>query len=613
MHSSSLGQPNHFKKILKRGEIDLSPLERRRLEEMESIVKGIYTARYSKKKAKIFGGYCIWKIQKDANCLFPNDYLNDLDIVVKKDDIIDIICDMLSFSYTIKERFNEGYGNKICTRVKLEREVHEGLIEIKLDFVVGQLIGHWDRKLDFDVNSLIIDELNSYRATDERVKFGKIMQNILNHKFEIIGSLPSKIPDRIGYAHGYKSHSLNMFGPIKLISRYCKMINKGWSCTNSIPKYYTTLFSKNKNIGKKENDMDCCCICMEQPLHKLVSTTSCCEKPFCPGCSVSFLKGMMNNSEIACPYCKGSPYPWSTIRTKQDTEILSDYDETDYEGMHPLDSPEEEEIYIPPLDYYSSNYSSQEEEEIYEDMPPLDSQEEEIYEEEVYEEEIYEDFHPLEHSSQEEGWEIDEEEIYEDVHPLVHSSQEEGEEEEIYEDVPPLVHSNQGGEIYEDMSPIVHSIQEEGIYEDMYPLVHSSQEEGEEIYEDMPPLVYSNQVEDEVPNTNANVLAPNTHRISISIDNTVHFVNIYHFNSDMILVPVSSTPRYQYHLNSGMILVPLSYIPRQIYQRHSLSYYGQYAYDQGQYAYDRGQYVDDQGQYVEDQGQIQEIEHYPQN
>ena len=120
----------------------------------------------------------------------------------------------------------------------------------------------------------------------------------------------AKLPDKIGSRKKMRlvDHNNAMINSVKLITRVCKMKNRGWNILNykdDIPEIFQKMICDHTSEDK-------CPICLGEYPHKYAMKLQCCGKMMCSSCLMGYTMSEMNKTKIGCPLCRQNLFPWIT-------------------------------------------------------------------------------------------------------------------------------------------------------------------------------------------------------------------------------------------------------------------------------------------------------------
>ena len=210
----------------------------------------------------------------------------------------------LSFSFIIKKESLE-YKNKIVhSKLILNYKLRTDITFI-IDISNKNIIGS---NLDFDANGIYMTDKFTFKIMDKLIdhSLSNIIMNIKNKKFKVMKTF--KLPEKNRFQMGIRNNSKDLLEYIKFMERTCKMLSRGWKLNKQKLEdiFNPCLIKKVLNKDSK------CCICFDI-FNKFEIELFCCKQLICFSCCFDHIKARFNNSEIACPFCRGDLFGWKTI------------------------------------------------------------------------------------------------------------------------------------------------------------------------------------------------------------------------------------------------------------------------------------------------------------
>ena len=275
----------------------------------------------------LFGGFPRDLIRYQAG-IIDEDAFNDIDCIIEACTDGELLVKIwrLSGIYSRDPRFNSDNIEKMPSKSSYAGYTmtivcnagFRGLTyEIKIDFV-RKLI---DNVLDFDIGTIIMTDDNTFAIrpckVDNKLEFGKVMQNILTSKFKIIGLAPDasfKVLNGTGIEQLY-----NLIRMIKMCIRTTKKMDQGYDAEpNSIPdEIFKHIRRAKKQCYGCFDNPDQCVYCDEigDTLEgKWCYTLQCCDKLITLECLYKFISshiywyqsnGLRKVTIVLdCPSCK---------------------------------------------------------------------------------------------------------------------------------------------------------------------------------------------------------------------------------------------------------------------------------------------------------------------
>ncbi len=280
----------------------------------------------------LFGG-CVRDYIIPKNKLYPVDFDIGVDNI---DEARTIITSALLFSFDIEEDNTENNGEINHSKLKLIHKFSSDKKPIKfcIDISFKRVIGS---NLDFDVNSIYMTNDRSFHLVDslEYNSLTEIIDNINHKKFRILKTY--KKPMRTRTQIGINKSSKKLIEYIKMMDRTSRMLSRGYKlCDQKLEEIFEPcLIKKINECGETDSEQECNICTSKFKTYEL--ELDCCKQMICFSCTLNHIKGRFGNTDIFCPYCRGDPFGWKTIRGDQ----ISDHEEdrpierniNNYEGL----------------------------------------------------------------------------------------------------------------------------------------------------------------------------------------------------------------------------------------------------------------------------------------
>ena len=306
---------------------------------IDSILNLIYNKGYI-----LFGGAV-------RDYIIPKNKLYPTDIDIGVDNITTALKDLsteLQFCFDVKIDKLMVHGVNHHTKMQLTYKFLNS-INFCIDISNKKIIGS---NLDFNVNGIYMTNERTYHLVSvlPAKSLCEIIDKINQKKFQIIKTY--KRPQLSRSKSGIEISSKNLVEYIKMMDRTSKMLNRDWKLDKqNLDDIFEPNLIKLIDINNVEGPNKTCVICSNY-FKKYELQLDCCKTNMCFNCTLKHIKSRYNNSEISCPFCRGDPFGWKTIKIDGliessgndfNSEIEYDYEENAIE--HSITEIEDDLIY----------------------------------------------------------------------------------------------------------------------------------------------------------------------------------------------------------------------------------------------------------------------------
>jgi len=242
----------------------------------------------------------------------------------------------LKFTFKIEDEDIIKNNKIVHSKLKLTYKHKESLV-LHIDISYKKVVGS---NQDFDVNGLymtnhktfhLVDSLSSHNLAD-------IIIQITKKKFKVLKTY--KKPEKSRMQIGVANSSKKLIEYLKIMERVSKMFGRGWKLNKQkLDEIFEPCLIKKINIDETE-EKNCAICTTEFKTYEL--ELYCCKNIMCFTCAIGHVKERFNNSEIACPYCRGDPFGWETNGYSRENDAVEEEEIEEPEEVE-LEEPEEVE------------------------------------------------------------------------------------------------------------------------------------------------------------------------------------------------------------------------------------------------------------------------------
>lgn len=251
-------------------------------------------------------------------------YPTDIDIGVDNvKSAIDHIQKNLNFCFDIETDIINGKASEIIhAKVTLTYKFSTKPIKFYIDMSNKKVVGS---NLDFDVNGIYMSDIRTYKLVESLnpYSFTELIDKINKKKFNILKTYKPPAGSRTQL--GIVESSKKLVEYIKMMERTAKMLHRGWKLEKQTKEeiFEPCLI----HVMVEADEEKACGICGEE-FDKYSLQFNCCKKLSCFGCALNHVKSRFNNTEIPCPYCRGDPFGWNTIKKSRIIQPVNQDDQT---------------------------------------------------------------------------------------------------------------------------------------------------------------------------------------------------------------------------------------------------------------------------------------------